>query len=134
MSEEQKLWNGKYPIFIEPRESDKPAVHKATCNFQECVFIEEECELIELCRECHIDPRTLTYYEALPVYAHEGVSICTDELEYEGELDEEIQQLIDEFQQKLRAIKRPIVYYPSCGSIMMPKYQLEEWCVKGGKF
>lgn len=134
MSEEQKLWNGKYPLFIEAEDSDKPVVNKVTCDFQVCKFVEEEYELIELCKECHIDPRTLTYYEALPVYAHEGVSICTDELEYEGELDEEIQQLIDEFEQKLRDIKRPIVYYPSGGSIMMPKYQLEEWRVKVGEF
>ena len=131
MSEEKcrKCWNGEYPIFIEVPEADKPSMNEATCDFQEHKFIEEEYQLIRLCKECRLDPRALTYYEALPVYAWEGVNVSADELEYEGDLDEEVKQLIDEFQQKLRDIKRPIVYYPN-SPIKVPVSQLEEWYVK----
>lgn len=66
-----------------------------------------------------------------PLYAWEGVHIDTEELENDdGELDEEVQALIDEFRQKLRAIKRPIIYWESNTPIKVSENQLESWCAK----
>jgi hypothetical protein len=121
MSEEkcQKCWNGEYPLFIEWDES------------RQMEFVEEEAELIEFCASRQLNPRELQYYDAESMYAWEGVYVNAYELEDEyGELDEEVQALIDEFEQKLRAIKRPIRYWASNTPIKISEAQLEEWYVK----
>lgn len=121
MSEEkcQKCWNGEYPLFIEWDES------------RQMEFVEEEAELIEFCASRQLNPRELQYYDAVPLYAWEGVHIDTEELENDdGELDEEVQSLIDEFRQKLREIKRPIIYWASSSPIKVSKSKSEEWYVK----
>lgn len=102
MSEKLKFWNGEYPLFIEWDKS------------MQMEFVDDEEELVEFCTSHQLNPRYLRYYGAEPVYAWEGVYINTEELENDdGELDEEVQALIDEFMQKLRAIKRPIRYWAS---------------------
>lgn len=115
---EEKCWNGKYPIFID-------------CNTEQMEFVEEEAELIQFCASRQLNPCGLRYYEAEPMYAWEGVHVYTEELENDdGELDEEVQKLIDEFKQKIREIKRPIIYYPSNSPIKVSTSQLKEWYVK----
>ena len=120
MSEEkcQKCWNGEYPLFIEWDES------------RQMEFVDDEEELVEFCTSHQLNPRELQYYDAEPMYAWEGVCVSADELEYEGELDAEVQELIDKFKQKLREIKRPIIYYPSNSPIKVSTSRLEEWYVK----
>lgn len=121
MSEEkcQKCWNGEYPLFIEWDES------------RQMEFVDDEEELVEFCTSHQLNPRELQYYDVVPLYAWEGVHIDTEELENDdGELDEEVQALIDEFRQKLRAIKRPIIYWASNTPIKVSEAQLEEWYVK----
>lgn len=121
MSEEkcQKCWNGEFPIFIDYNKSEQME------------FVEEEAELIEFCASRQLNPCWLRYYEAEPMYAREGGDVNADELENEdGELDEEVQKLIDEFKQKLREIKRPIIYYPSNSPIKVSTSRLEEWYAK----
>lgn len=121
MSEEkcQKCWNGEYPLFIEWDES------------MQMEFVDDEEELVEFCTSHQLNPRELQYYDVVPLYAWEGVHIDTEELENDdGELDEEVQALIDEFRQKLRAIKRPIIYWASNTPIKISEAQLEEWYAK----
>lgn len=121
MSEEkcQKCWNGEYPLFIEWDES------------RQMEFVDDEEELVEFCSSHQFNPRELQYYDAESMYAWEGVYVNAYELEDEyGELDEEVQALIDEFEQKLRAIKRPISYWASYTPIKISEAQLEEWYVK----
>ena len=102
MSEELKCWDGKYPLFVEWDET------------MQMEFVEDEEELVEFCTSHQLNPRELQYYDAEPMYAWEGVNIDTEELENDdGELDEEVQSLIDEFRQKLREIKRPIIHWAS---------------------
>ena len=125
MSEEkcQKCWNGEYPLFIEWDES------------MQMEFVDDEVELVEFCTSHQLNPRELQYYDAVPLYAWEGVHIDTEELENDdGELDEEVQALIDEFRQKLRTIKRPIIHWASDRPIKISASLLEEWYakVKGG--
>ena len=109
----------KYPIFIEWDKS------------MQMEFVDDEEELVEFCTSHQLNPRELQYYDAVPVYAREGVHIDTEELENDdGELDEEVQALIDEFRQKLRAIKRPIIYWASNTPIKVSENQLESWCAK----
>lgn len=121
MSEEkcQKCWNGEYPLLIDYDKSEQMK------------FVEEEAELIEFCASRQLNPCGLRYYKAEPMYAWEGVYVNAYELENEdGELDEEVQALIDEFSQKLRAIKRPIIYWASSSPIKVSTSRLEEWYVK----
>ena len=121
MSEEkyQKCWNGEYPLFIEWDES------------RQMEFVDDEEELVEFCTSHQLNPHDLRYYDAEPMYAWEGVHIDTEELENDdGELDEEVQALIDEFRQKLREIKRPIIYWASSSPIKVSTSRLEEWYVK----
>lgn len=121
MSEEkcQKCWNGEYPLFIEWGEP------------MQMEFVDDEEELVEFCTSHSLTPRELQYYDAEAMYAWEGVYVNAYELEDEyGELDEEVQALIDEFEQKLRAIKRPISYWASYTPIKISEAQLEEWYVK----
>ena len=121
MSEEkcQKCWNGEYPLFIEWNKS------------MQMEFVEEEAELIEFCASHRLNPYWLRYYEAEPMYAWEGVHIDTEELENDdGEVDEEVQALIDEFRQKLREIKRPIIHWASDRPIKVSASLLEEWYAK----
>lgn len=121
MSEEkcQKRWNGEYPLFIEWDES------------RQMEFVDDEEELVEFCTSHRLNPRELQYYDAESMYAWEGVYVNAYELEDEyGELDEEVQALIDEFEQKLRTIKRPIRYWASNTQIKISEAQLEEWYVK----
>ena len=121
MSEEkcQKCWNGEYPLFIELDKS------------MQMEFVDDEEELVEFCTSHQLNPRELQYYDAVPLYAWEGVHIDTEELENDdGELDEEVQALIDEFRQKLRTIKRPIIYWASNTPIKVSENQLESWCAK----
>lgn len=121
MSEEkcQKCWNGEYPLFIEWDES------------MQMEFVDDDEELVEFCTSHQLNPRELQYYDVVPLYAWEGVHIDTEELENDdGELDEEVQALIDEFRQKLRAIKRPIIYWASNTPIKVSENQLESWCAK----
>lgn len=109
----------KYPIFIEWDES------------MQMEFVDDEEELVEFCTSHQLNPRELQYYDAVPVYAREGVHIDTEELENDdGELDEEVQALIDEFRQKLWEIKRPIIHWASDSPIKISKSQLEEWHAK----
>lgn len=115
----QKCWNGEYPIFIE---WDK---------FMQMEFIDDEEELVKFCTSHQLNPRDLRYYDAEPMYAREGVHIDTEELENDdGELDEEVQALIDEFKQKLGEIKRPIIYWASSNPIKVSTSRLGEWYVK----
>lgn len=109
----------KYPIFIEWDKS------------MQMEFVDDEEELVEFCTSHQLNPRDLRYYDAEPMYAWEGVHIDTEELENDdGEVDEEVQALIDEFRQKLREIKRPITYWASNSPIKISTSQLEEWYVK----
>lgn len=74
----------KYPIFIEWDKS------------MQMEFVDDEEELVEFCTSHQLNPRELQYYDAVPLYAWEGVHIDTEELENDdGELDEEVQALID---------------------------------------
>ena len=121
MSEEkyQKYWNGEYPIFVESDE------------FAQMEFVEDEEALVAFFTSHRLDPRELQYYGAEPIYACEGVSINTEELENDdGELDEEVQALIDEFKHKLRAIKRPIIYWVSDFPFKISESKLASWCAK----
>ena len=121
MSEEkcQMCWNGEYPLLIDYDKSEQME------------FVEEEAELIEFCASRPLNPCWLRYYKAEPMYAWEGVDVNADELENEdGELDEEVQKLIDEFKKKLREIRHPIIYYPSNSPIKVSTSRLEEWYVK----
>ena len=116
MSEELKCWDGKYPLFVEWDES------------RQMEFVDDEEELVEFCTSHQLNPRELQYYDAESMYAWEEVYVNAYELEDEyGELDEEVQALIDEFMQKLRAIKRPIRYNTP---IKISEAQLDEWYVK----
>lgn len=104
-------------------------------KFMQMEFIDDEEELVEFCTSHQLNPRDLRYYDAEPMYAREGVHIDTEELENDdGELDEEAQALIDEFRQKLRTIKRPIIHWASDRPIKISASLLEEWYakVKGG--
>lgn len=121
MSEEkcQKCWDGEYPLFIEWDES------------RQMEFVDDEEELVEFCTSHQLSPRELQYYDAESMYAWEGVHIDTEELENDdGELDEEVQALIDEFRQKLRGIKRPIIHWASARPIKVSASLLEEWYAK----
>lgn len=119
MSEELKCWDEKYPLFIEWDES------------MQMQFVDEEEELVEFCTSRQLNPRELQYYAAEPMYAWEGIRIDTEELENDdGELDEEVQELIDEFRQKLRGIKRPLIYWASNSPFKISEAQLEEWYAK----
>lgn len=121
MSEEkcQKCWNGEYPLLIDYDKSEQMK------------FVEEEAELIEFCASRQLNPCGLRYYKAEPMYAWEGVHIDTEELENDdGELDEEVQALIDEFRQKLREIKRPIIHWAAYSPFKVSKSQLESWYAK----
>lgn len=120
MSEEkyQKCWDGKYPIFIEWDEH------------MQMEFVEDEEALVAFFSAHQLNPRKLQYYGAEPIYAWEGVSINTEELENDdGELDEEVQALIDEFRQKLREIKRPIIHWVD-SPFKISESQLASWCAK----
>ena len=119
MSEEkyQKYWNGEYPIFVESDE------------FAQMEFVEDEEALVAFFTSHQLNPRELQYYDAEPMYAWEGVHIDTEELENDdGELDEEVQALIDEFRQKLREIKRIIHWVDS--PFKISESQLASWCAK----
>ena len=119
MNEELKCWDGKYPLFIEWDEA------------KQMKFIDDEEELLEFCTSRQLNPHELQYYAAEPMYAWEGVHIDTEELENDdGELDEEVQALIDEFRQKLREIKRPIIHWASDSPIKVSEDQLGEWYAK----
>lgn len=119
MNEESKCWDGKYPLFIEWDEA------------KQMEFIEDEEELVEFCTSRQLNPRELQYYAAEPMYAWEGIRIDTEELENDdGELDEEVQELIDEFRQKLRGIKRPLIYWAPNSPFKISEAQLEEWYAK----
>ena len=119
MSEELKCWDGKYPLFVEWDET------------MQMEFVEDEEELVEFCTSHQLNPRELQYYDAEPMYAWEGVNIDTEELENDdGELDEEVQSLIDEFRQKLREIKRPIIYWASGSPFKISESKLASWCAK----
>lgn len=111
----EELTDVKYPFFVQ---------YDADSAWR---FIEEEDELIQFCVLRQLDPRVLRYHGADPIYAEEGVYINADELEIDGELDEEVQRLIDEFQQKLREIKRPIIYNAQVKLLLVQKQQLEAW-------
>lgn len=120
MSEEkyQKCWDGKYPIFIEWDEH------------MQMEFVEDEEALVAFFTSHQLNPRELQYYDAEPMYAWEGVHIDTEELENDdGELDEEVQALIDEFRQKLREIKRPIIHWVD-SPFKISESQLASWCAK----
>lgn len=118
MSEELKSWNGEYPIFVEWDES------------MQMEFVEDEEVLVAFCASHRLNPRDLRYYDAEPMYAWEGVHIDTEELENDdGELDAEVQALIDEFKQKLRTIKRPIIHWVS-RPFKISESKLEAWRVK----
>lgn len=115
----QKCWNGEYPIFIN---WDKSMQMK---------FVEDEEALVAFCASHRLNPRELQYYDAEPMYAWEGVHIDTEELENDdGELDEEVQALIDEFRQKLQEIKRPIIHWASDSPFKISESQLASWCAK----
>ena len=119
MSEKLKFWDGEFPLFIEWDES------------MQMEFIDDEEELVEFCTSHQLNPRELQYYDAEPMYAWEGVHIDTEELENDdGELDEEVQALIDEFRQKLREIKRPIIHWVSDSPFKISESQLASWCAK----
>ena len=119
MSEELKFWDGEYPLFIKWGDS------------MQIEFVEDEEELVVFCASRRLNPRELQYYDAEPMYAWEGVRIDTEELENEdGELDEEVQKLIDEFEQKLRKIKCPVVYWVSYSPFKISEAQLESWYAK----
>lgn len=119
MSEKLRHWNGEYPIFVASDDS----VHLK--------YIDDEEELVEFCTLHQLNPHELQYYEAFPVYAWNNVYIDAEELENDdGELDEEVQKLIDEFQEKLKAIKRPVLYWASNSPFKISEAQLEEWYVK----
>ena len=77
-----------------------------------------------------MNPRELIYLNAQPIYACDGVFIDADELRFQGDLDAEVQMLIDEFKDKLRAIKRPIVYEPMNNPLEIPDEKLKDWYVK----
>lgn len=117
----KKQWNGKYPIFIEWTDP---------VNWIQFELIQNEAQLIEFCNTHRLNPCELTYLEARPVYACEGIWVDADNLRYKGELDEEVQKLIDEFEQKLRAIERPIVYTPLNIRLAVSATQLEDWHMK----
>lgn len=121
MSEEkyQKCWDGKYPLFVEWDEH------------MQMEFVEDEEALVAFFSAHQLNPRKLQYYGAKPIYAWEGVSINTEELENDdGELDEEVQALIDELKQKLRAIKRPIIYWNYYCPFKISESKLASWCAK----
>lgn len=119
MSEKLRHWNGEYPIFV----SSDDSVHLE--------YIDDEEELVEFCTLYQLNPRELQYYAAEPMYAWEGVRIDTEELENgDGELYEEVQELIDEFRQKLRGIKRPLIYCASSSPFKISESQLASWCAK----
>lgn len=119
MREELKLWDGKYPLFIKWGKSEQ------------LEFVEDEEELVAFCAFHQLNPRELQYYDAEPMYAWEGVRIDTEELENDdGELDEEVQKLIEEFEQKLRKIKCPVVYWVSYSPFKISESQLKEWYAK----
>lgn len=123
MNEESKCWDGKYPLFIEWDEAEQME------------FIEDEEVLVEFCISRQLNPRELQYYAAEPMYAWEGVRIDTEELENDdGELYEEVQELIDEFRQKLRGIKRPLIYWASSSPFKISESQLSLWCTKVKEF
>ena len=83
--------------------------------------------MVEFCTSHQLSPRELQYYDAESMYAWEGVYVNAYELEDEyGELDEEVQALIDEFEQKLRAIKRPI-------GVLDAQYSDQSFCVPVGR-
>ena len=120
MSEEkcQKCWNGEFPIFIDYNKSEQME------------FVEDEEALVAFFTSHQLNPRELQYYDAEPMYAWEGVRIDTEELENDdGELDEEVQALIDEFRQKLREIKRPIIHWVD-SPFKISESQLASWCAK----
>lgn len=119
MSKELKCWNGEYPIFIDYD------------DLEQMEYVEEEADLIEFCASRQLNPYWLRYYKAEPMYAWERVYVNADELENEdGELDEEVRTLIDEFKKKLREIKRPIIYYWSNSPLKVSVDQLAEWYAK----
>lgn len=119
MSEEFKSWDGEYPIFIKWGKAEQ------------LEFVEDEEELVAFCASHRLNPRELQYYDAEPMYAWEGVRIDTEELENDdGELDKEVLELIEEFEQKLRKIKRPVIYWASYSPFKISEAQLESWCAK----
>lgn len=119
MSEELKCWDGKYPLFIEWDKS------------MQMEFVDDEEELVEFCTSHQLNPRELQYYDANPMYAWEGVRINTEELENDdGELDKEVLELIEEFEQKLRKIKCPVIYWASDSPFKISEVQLDAWCAK----
>lgn len=119
MSEKLRHWNGEYPIFV----SSDDSVHLE--------YIDDEEELVEFCTLYQLNPRELQYYDAEPMYAWEGVHIDTEELENDdGELDKEVLELIEEFERKLREIKRPVIYWASYSPFKISEAQLEEWYAK----
>lgn len=116
---EEKCWNGEFPIFIDYNKSEQME------------FVENEEELVGFCASHQLNPQRLHYYDAEPMYAWEGVHIDTEELENDdGELDEEVQALIDEFRQKLREIKRPVIHWASVSPFKISESQLASWCAK----
>ena len=119
MSEKLKSWDGKYPLFIEWDKSEQME------------FVEDEEALVAFCASHRLNPRELQYYDAEPMYAWEGVHIDTEELENDdGELDKEVLELIEEFEQKLRKIKCPVIYWASYSPFKISEAQLEEWYAK----
>lgn len=62
--------------------------------------------------------------QSMPVKAF---FIDADELRFQGDLDAEVQMLIDEFKDKLRAIERPIVYEPMNNPLEIPDAKLKDW-------
>ena len=118
MSEELNFWDGEYPLFIEWDESKME-------------FVEDEEALVDFCASHRLNPRELQYYNAEPMYAWEGVRIDAEELENDdGEMDKEVLELIEEFEQKLRKIKRPVIYWASDSPFKISESQLEEWYAK----
>lgn len=119
MCEELKSWDGEYPLFIEWGKSEQ------------LEFVEDEEALVAFCASHGLNPRELQYYNAEPMYAWEGVRIDAEELENDdGELDKEVLELIEEFDRKLRKIKRPVIYWASYSPFKISESQLEEWYAK----
>jgi hypothetical protein len=114
-------WNGEYPIFIE---------WKDQYEWTQFDIMHDEAQLIEFCDSHQLNPRELIYLNAQPIYACDGVFIDADELRFQGDLDAEVQMLIDEFKDKLRAIKRPIVYEPMNNPLEIPDAKLKDWYVR----
>lgn len=119
MCEELKSWDGEYPLFIEWDKSEQME------------FVEDEEALVAFCASHRLNPRELQYYDAEPMYAWEGVHIDTEELENDdGELDKEVLELIEEFDRKLRKIKRPVIYWAFYSPFKISESQLEECYAK----